>query len=150
MRMESCTAWILVTPCVLSCSPVYVTPDPIRGDDNVLVLCEVFYPDGTPHETNTRAKLEALIDDKVREQAPLYGFEQVSLSCNRSPWPAVQQIPYTWFSGGETNACLPACLHSISFSIHVCALYWLLWDNIDKVDHIPQLTEPCRGSNLPA
>ena len=63
--------------CVL-CSPVYVCPDPIRGEDNVLVLCEVFYPDGTPHETNTRAKLEALIDDKVRAEKPLYGFEQVS------------------------------------------------------------------------
>ncbi len=60
------------------CSPVYVCPDPIRGEDNVLVLCEVFYPDGTPHETNTRAKLEALIDDKVRAEKPLYGFEQVS------------------------------------------------------------------------
>ena len=57
---------------------MYVTPDPIRGEDNVLVLCEVFYPDGTPHETNTRAKLEAIIDDKVRKEAPLYGFEQVT------------------------------------------------------------------------
>ena len=56
---------------------MYVAPDPIRGDDNVLVLCEVFYPDGTPHETNTRAKLEAIIDDKVRKEAPMYGFEQV-------------------------------------------------------------------------
>ena len=55
-----------------------VTPDPIRGEDNVLVLCEVFYPDGTPHETNTRAKLEALVTDKVKAEAPLYGFEQAS------------------------------------------------------------------------
>ena len=61
------------------CSPVSVVPDPIRGEDNVLVLCEVFYPDGTPHETNTRAKLEALITDKVRKEAPLFGFEQASL-----------------------------------------------------------------------
>lgn len=61
------------------CSPVSVVPDPIRGEDNVLVLCEVFYPDGTPHETNTRAKLEALINDKVRKEAPLFGFEQASL-----------------------------------------------------------------------
>ena len=59
------------------CSPVCVVPDPIRGGDNVLVMCEVFYPDGTPHETNTRAKLEALIDDKVRAEETMYGFEQV-------------------------------------------------------------------------
>lgn len=65
------------------CSPVSVVPDPIRGEDNVLVLCEVFYPDGTPHETNTRAKLEALINDKVRKEAPLFGFEQASL-CQHS------------------------------------------------------------------
>lgn len=50
----------------------------------MLVLCEVFYPDGTPHETNTRAKLEALIDDKIKAEAPLYGFEQVYLFCNLS------------------------------------------------------------------
>lgn len=60
------------------CSPVCVTPDPIRGEDNVLVLCEVMYPDGTPHETNTRSKLEALITDKVRKEACLFGFEQAS------------------------------------------------------------------------
>lgn len=63
----------------MRCSPVCVVPDPIRGEDNVLVLCEVFYPDGTPHETNTRAKLEALMDDKVRKAACLFGFEQASL-----------------------------------------------------------------------
>ncbi len=120
VRLESCPAWILVTPCVLPCSPVYVTPDPIRGDDNVLVLCEVFYPDGTPHETNTRAKLEALIDDKIRAEAPLYGFEQVSLSCNLSPSPAVQQIPYNCFSAGGPNACLFA--QHVSEHPNVCKI----------------------------
>jgi hypothetical protein len=37
---------------------------------------EVLNPDGTPHETNTRAPLAALINDKVRAEAPLFGFEQ--------------------------------------------------------------------------
>src|SRR5690349_16186931 len=41
--------------CVLK--PVFSCPDPIRGGDNKLVLCEVYLVDGTPHETNTRAKL---------------------------------------------------------------------------------------------
>ena len=39
--------------CVLR--PVLVYPDPIRGGDNVLVLCEVLLTDMTPHATNTRA-----------------------------------------------------------------------------------------------
>jgi hypothetical protein len=46
--------------------PVRVVPDPIRGAPHLLVMCEVLSPDGTPHPTNTRAQLAALIDDKVR------------------------------------------------------------------------------------
>ena len=38
--------------------PVYFTPDPIRGGDNILVMCEVNNADGTPHATNTRAHIE--------------------------------------------------------------------------------------------
>jgi glutamine synthetase len=56
--------------------PVRVVPDPIRGAPHVLVMCEVLSPDGTPHPTNTRAKLSALIDDEVKAAACLYGFEQ--------------------------------------------------------------------------
>ena len=41
--------------CVLN--PVFTCPDPIRGDKNVLVLCEVLLTDMTPHPTNTRAAL---------------------------------------------------------------------------------------------
>lgn len=78
--------------CILN--PVYVCPDPIRGEDNVLVLCEVFYPDGTPHETNTRAKLEALIDDKVRAEKPWYGFEQEYTLLTKGGQ------PYGWPNGG--------------------------------------------------
>ena len=46
-------------------SPVASYPDPIRGGDNVLVMCEVFSPDNTPHPTNTRAKLRAILDKKA-------------------------------------------------------------------------------------
>ena len=41
--------------CVLK--PVFVCPDPIRGGDNKLVMCEVLLTDMTPHPTNTRARL---------------------------------------------------------------------------------------------
>ena len=37
--------------CVLQ--PVCEVPDPIRGGDDVLVMCEVLLPDMTPHTTNT-------------------------------------------------------------------------------------------------
>jgi len=33
---------------------------PIRGDNNVLALCEVLLTDMTPHPTNTRAPLSAV------------------------------------------------------------------------------------------
>ncbi len=38
--------------CVLN--PVFVCPDPTRGGDDVVVLCEVLLTDMTPHPTNTR------------------------------------------------------------------------------------------------
>lgn len=50
--------------CILN--PVAVYPDPIRGGQDVLVMCEVLNPDSTPHATNTRAQLAALIDSAVR------------------------------------------------------------------------------------
>ena len=43
----------------------------------VLVMCDVLNPDGSPHETNTRAKLADLLTSDVTAQQPLYGFEQV-------------------------------------------------------------------------
>jgi glutamine synthetase len=46
-------------------------------------MTEVLSPDGTPHPTNTRAPLAALIDDKVEKEAPLFGFEQVGVEGGR-------------------------------------------------------------------
>src|SRR3954453_13874212 len=59
--------------CVLK--PVFSCPDPIRGGDNKLVLCEVYLVDGTPHETNTRATLRP-IAEKYEAQDSWYGIEQ--------------------------------------------------------------------------
>jgi len=59
--------------CVLR--PVFTCPDPIRGGENVLVLCEVLYQDMTPHKTNTRAAC-AEIGDRFAEQEPWFGMEQ--------------------------------------------------------------------------
>jgi glutamine synthetase len=59
--------------CVLK--PVFACPDPIRGGDDVLVMCEVLLPDMTPHLTNTRSEL-APIAEKFADQEPLFGIEQ--------------------------------------------------------------------------
>lgn len=56
--------------------PVAVYPDPIRGAPNVLVLCEVFMPDGvTPHPTNTRARLRA-VHEATKDEEAWFGIEQ--------------------------------------------------------------------------
>lgn len=55
--------------------PVCVIPDPIRGEPNVLALCEVLNPDRTPHATNTRARLRELAE-KYAAQESWFGIEQ--------------------------------------------------------------------------
>ncbi|MCZ7534141.1 MAG: glutamine synthetase beta-grasp domain-containing protein [Acidimicrobiia bacterium] len=55
--------------------PVKIIPDPIRGGDSVLALCEVLNTDMTPHESNTRVRaVEALA--KYGDQEPWFGIEQ--------------------------------------------------------------------------
>jgi glutamine synthetase len=56
--------------------PVRVVQDPIRSGSARLVLCEVLRPDGTPHETNTRANLRMLLENGAAKQEPWVGFEQ--------------------------------------------------------------------------
>ena len=64
--------------------PAAIYPDPIRGGEDVLVLCSVYNPDDTPHATNTRALLEKLLTPAMEAEKPLYGFEQVCKSLERS------------------------------------------------------------------
>ncbi|HKA82367.1 MAG TPA: glutamine synthetase [Acidimicrobiales bacterium] len=68
--------------CVLQ--PAFSCPDPIRGGDNVLVLCEVLNTDMTPHASNTRAAC-AEVASKFKDQEPIFGIEQ----------------EYTFFKGGR-------------------------------------------------
>lgn len=57
--------------------PVRFVLDPINGEGNYLVLCEVFMPDGkTPHISNKRAKLRALMEKVGSEHEPWIGVEQ--------------------------------------------------------------------------
>lgn len=59
--------------CVLR--PVSVFPDPIRGGNDVLVMCEVLLTDMTPHPSNTRAAC-AEVAEKFADQEPWFGIEQ--------------------------------------------------------------------------
>lgn len=64
--------------------PVFDCPDPIRGGNNRLVLCEVLNSDGSPHGSNTRAPLR----------------EAASKHADEDPWFGIEQ-EYTMFAGGR-------------------------------------------------
>ena len=75
--------------CVLQ--PVYSCPDPLRGGDHKLVMCEVMLPDMTPHASNTRARLRP-VAEKYADQEPLFGIGQ----------------EYTLFENGRPHGFPPA------------------------------------------
>ena len=56
--------------------PVKFVVNPLLGDLNYLVLCEVLNPDNTPHETNTRAQLREAMQAFAHQHEPWIGFEQ--------------------------------------------------------------------------
>ncbi|MCH9770519.1 MAG: glutamine synthetase beta-grasp domain-containing protein [Gammaproteobacteria bacterium] len=56
--------------------PICFVKDPLLGEPNYLVLCEVFNSDGTPHETNKRAELRKLMEQGGKAHEPWIGFEQ--------------------------------------------------------------------------
>lgn len=66
------------TDCLLK--PVFVTTDPFRRGNNRLVLCEVLNPDGTPHGSNNRRKLEERVKELnikgEKSELPWFGWEQ--------------------------------------------------------------------------
>lgn len=78
--------------CILR--PVFSCPDPIRGGDAVLVLCEVLNPDSTPHATNTRRKVQDLLSPQVLAEETLFGFEQ-----EWTMWTKEGSV-YGWPAGG--------------------------------------------------
>ncbi len=59
--------------CVLN--PVFECPDPIRGGDHKLVMCEVLLPDMSPHPSNTRAACAELAE-KYGDFDTWFGIEQ--------------------------------------------------------------------------
>ncbi len=59
--------------CVLQ--PVFTCPDPLRGPNDVLVMCEVLNADLTAHPTNTRAGAVA-VAKQFASFEPKFGIEQ--------------------------------------------------------------------------
>ena len=55
--------------------PVYFILDPLRGQNDVLVMCEVFNADGSVHKSNTRAKLRELAEE-YKDEDCWFGIEQ--------------------------------------------------------------------------
>ena len=53
--------------------PASIFKDPIRGGDNILVMCEVMNPDGTPHTSNFRSKLR-VISEKCEDEDAWFGI----------------------------------------------------------------------------
>ncbi len=55
--------------------PAFVVPDPLLGPPNILVLCEVYLPNGDPHPSNSRRILREAVE-RYRKHEPLFGVEQ--------------------------------------------------------------------------
>lgn len=82
--------------CILK--PVSYRKDPIRGNNDILVMCEVYTPADEPHSTNTRYFLRKALDDGGYAEEATFGFEQeytlfkngIPLGWPRSGFPAPQ------------------------------------------------------------
>lgn len=55
--------------------PVHFVKDPIRGGENIIVMCEVYNSDGSVHKSNTRARLCELAQ-LHKDQKTWFGIEQ--------------------------------------------------------------------------
>ncbi len=122
--------------------PVCLVRDPLKEGPNYLVLCEVLNPDGTPHETNTRAQLADLMSKVQKEHDPWIGFEQeYTLFKGRDPlgWPQggypAPQGPFYCGVGADevfgrplveehTEACLDAGLMIFGVNAEVMPGQW--------------------------
>lgn len=62
-----------LSDCVLN--PVSHYPDPVRGGEHILVMCEVLNTDMTPHPSNTRAACAAA-SKKYADHESWFGLEQ--------------------------------------------------------------------------
>ncbi len=126
--------------CILK--PVNFVKDPIRGEGNYIVICEVFNPDETVHTTNSRAILRESLNKTEKGMEPWIGYEQeYTLYQNGKPlgWPdrgyPAPQGPYYCGVGSEqiagrelvedhAQACLDAELMFFGLNAEVMLGQW--------------------------
>ncbi len=123
-------------------SPVLVVPDPVRGGDGKLVLCETLLTDMTPHPSNTRAACAAA-SEKYGELDTWFGMEQeYTFYEGRNPlgWPSKSGFPapqggyYCGVGADEIfgravvndhlQACIDAGLHISGINAEVMPGQW--------------------------
>jgi glutamine synthetase len=125
--------------CVLK--PVFSCPDPIRGGDNILVLCEVMLVNMEPHPTNKRAATVA-VAEKHKDKDFWFGIEQEytffkgmrPLGFPAEGFPAPQGGYYCGVGADEVfgrevveahlEACLDAGLHISGINAEVMPGQW--------------------------
>mmetsp|Transcript_31198 Transcript_31198/g.41282 ORF Transcript_31198/g.41282 Transcript_31198/m.41282 type:complete len:415 (+) Transcript_31198:104-1348(+) len=75
--------------------PVSYFHDPIRGGENILVMCETFTPEGEPIPTNTR-NFAAACMEKVKDEECWFGIEQEYTLFDRD-----LKTPFGWPKDGS-------------------------------------------------
>ena len=141
--------------CVLR--PVFVRPDPIRGENHRLVLCEVLQTDMTPNPSNTRAAcVEAA--HKYEHHQLWFGIEQEytffqgiqPLGWPNNGFPAPQGGYYCGVGSDEVfgrpivedhmDACLKAGLMISGINAEVMPAQWEFQigplDGVEVADHL--------------
>tara|TARA_B100000029_G_scaffold395556_1_gene393388 strand:- start:5364 stop:6431 length:1068 start_codon:yes stop_codon:yes gene_type:complete len=105
--------------------PVHFVRDPLRKENDILVMCEVYNADGTPHKSNTRYHLKRIYD-KFQDHDPWFGIEQeYTFFSGRNPlgWPEggypAPQGPFYCGVGADevygreiVEQHLDACMHA--------------------------------------
>ena len=126
--------------CVLR--PVYTCPDPIRGGNALIAMCEVLLPDLSPHPSNTRAACAAAAE-KHADAEMIFGIEQEytlfkgptqPLGWPRNGFPAPQGGYYCGVGSDEAfgrplveehmEACLTAGLDIEGINAEVMPAQW--------------------------
>lgn len=94
----SSTAQAVTASSDVALKPVCCVYDPVRGEPNILIMCEVMLPNGRPHPTNKRARLRRLYA-QFKPSEPWFAFEQEYTIYDRD---GVR--PYRWPEGAAFPA----------------------------------------------
>lgn len=68
-------------------------PDPFRGGDNILVMCETYMSDGSPNAYNFRHDAALIMAEHAKHEF-WFGLEQEYTMLDETGW------PYGWPTGG--------------------------------------------------